>query len=235
MNNFPETTEDSRNRWETNADYWDARMGNNSNFFHCNVVRPRTEDLLDIRNGDLVLDIACGTGNFSQRLAEYGADVVAFDYSEKMISHAKKRRRAFPDKISFHVCDATNHAQLMTLKRERPFNKAVANMAIMDIADIEPLFGAVWEMLKPGGVFVFSTHHPCFTKPPYAYRTACMYEGEAIRGQPGMNLYYHRSLQDIFQECLRAGFVINGFFEELDDDREYPVIIIVRLKKTAIT
>ena len=231
LHNFYETTEESRQRWEANADYWDARMGDTSNFFHCNVVRPHTEELLDIRDGDLVLDIACGTGNFSERLAESGADVVAFDYSEKMISHARKRRLAMPDKISFHVCDATNRSQIMALIQERSFDKAVANMAVMDIADIEPLFGAVWEMLKPGGIFVFSTHHPCFAKPPHTYWTACMHEEEAIRGQPEKNLNYHRSLQDIFQVCLRAGFVITGFFEELDDDKEYPVIIIVRLKK----
>jgi 2-polyprenyl-3-methyl-5-hydroxy-6-metoxy-1,4-benzoquinol methylase len=231
MHGFPDTTEESKRRWEMNAGFWDAKMGDAANFFHRNIVRPHTEQLLDVRAGDLVLDIACGNGNFSQRLAENGASVVAFDYSENMIGHAKRRCSAYPNRIAFHVCDATDSAQLRSLEPGRPFDKAVANMAVMDIADIEPLFRALHEMLKPGGIFVFSTHHPCFVKPQDAYLTPCVYEGEAIRNQPVLQYYYHRSLQDIFQPALDAGFVIDGFFEEPDDDTEFPVIVIVRLKK----
>lgn len=31
MSNWIETSEESKNRWETNADFWDERMGNDSN------------------------------------------------------------------------------------------------------------------------------------------------------------------------------------------------------------
>lgn len=41
-------------------------MGDESNFFHCDIVRPYTEELLKIEQGDFVLDIACGNGNFSK-------------------------------------------------------------------------------------------------------------------------------------------------------------------------
>lgn len=231
MQDFIDTTAESRSRWECNADYWDVRMGDHSNFFHCNIVRPHTEYLLNVQRGDLVLDIACGNGNFSQRLAENGAEVVAFDYSEKQITHAKRRRSAYLNQILFQVCDATNYEQILSLKQSRPFDKAVSNMAVMDISSIEPLFQAVSKMLKSDGIFVFSLHHPCFSKPAGIYRTPCIHEGEGIIGQPVLQYYYHRSLQDIFQICFHTGFVIDGFFEELDDDAEYPVIIIVRLKK----
>lgn len=36
----------------------------------------------------------------------------------------------------------------------------------------------------------------------------------AIEGQPEEQIYYHRSIQDIFNLCFRAGFVIDGFYEE---------------------
>lgn len=191
MQNFRETTEESRRRWDINADCWDARMGDNSNFFHRTIVRPHTEQLLDVREGDLVLDVACGNGNFSRRLAEKGAHVVAFDYSENLIAHAKRRRAAYQDRISFHVCDATDGC----------------------------------------AIAVPETGHPCFVKPQDTYLTPCVHEGEAIRGQPVLQYYYHRSLQDIFQICFQAGFAIDGFYEEPDDDKEYPVIVIVRLRK----
>ena len=231
MNNFDETTEESRSRWETNADCWDARMGDHSNHFHRNIVRPHTEELLDTRVGDLVLDIACGTGNFSERLAEKDAEVVAFDYSEQMISHAKRRRQAHSDKIEFHVCDATKSEDLMALKRSRPFDKAVANMAVMDISDIGPLFKTVFELLKSDGIFVFSFQHPCFVRPDGRYLSSSVYEGEAIRGQPVLQYYYHRPLQEIFRLAFVNGFVVDGFFEVPDDDKEYPAAAIIRLRK----
>lgn len=206
-------------------------MGDESNMFHRTIVRPHTEELLNVRKGDLVLDIACGTGNFSERLAEKGAEVVAFDFSEKMIAHAKRRRITYPDNITFFVCDATRYNDLISLKKNRLFDKAVANMAVMDIADIRPLFCAVAEILKSGGVFVFSTHHPCFVKPEGKYITSCVHEGKGLIGQPVEQLYYHRPLQDLLQTCFSAGFVMDGFFEERDDDPESPVIIITRLRK----
>ncbi len=223
--------EESRMAWEANADFWDIKMGDNSNGFHRNLVRPHTESLLEIKANDLVLDIACGNGNFSSRLVELGAKVVAFDYSSKMIANAKKRRSADLEKIDFFVCDATDYQQMLALKKDRIFDKAVANMAVMDISDITPMFQAVYDMLKSGGIFVFSTHHPCFIKPSDKYMTPCIHKGEAIAGQPMLQNYYHRSIQELFNICLRSGFVIDGFFEEVDDDKEIPVIIIVRLRK----
>lgn len=231
MSNFRETNEDSKQRWETNADYWDSIMGQQSNYFHCDIVRPSVEKLLDIREGDLVLDIACGNGNFSERLAQSGASVIAFDYSEKLIAHAKKRRVEWSSRIDFQICDATDYSQLLSLRKERPFDKAVSNMGIMDISDIEPLLKAVYEMLKIGGVFVFATHHPCFERPEGKYMTACAHEDIAIEGQPVLHYYYHRPLNDLLQQCFEAGFVMDGFIEEVDKNKEYPIIAIVRLRK----
>lgn len=228
---FKDTNEKSRLAWEKNADFWDSEMGDESNYFHREIVRPRTEELLNISKGNLVLDIACGNGNFSERMAKNGALVVAFDYSERLIEHAKRRRVKYAEQILFHVCDATSYGDIISLKQEKPFDKAVANMAVMDISDIAPLFRAVYDLLCGGGIFVFSTHHPCFERPDGKYKTSCVHEGEAISGQPVFQNYYHRSLQDILSLAFSAGFVLDGFYEETDNDPELPIIIIARLKK----
>lgn len=229
---FQNTAEESKEAWEKNADFWDLKMGDESNSFHQKVVRPRTEELLEVGPRDLVLDIACGNGNFSQRMAENGARVVAFDYSCKMIENAKRRRAVFCDRISFCVCDATRYEDVLGLRQNKPFDKAVANMAVMDISDIEPLFRAVRDLLSERGVFVFSMHHPCFVRPADRYKTPCAYKGEAILGQPVLQNYYHRSLGDILSLTFRLGFVLDGFYEETCGDPEFPVIFIARLKKT---
>ncbi len=228
-----DTNIESLNAWETNAEFWDNQMGDESNSFHREIVRPHTEELLDIKIDDFVLDIACGNGNFSKRLAEQGAKVVAFDYSSKMIELAKIRRADILDKVIFKVCDATEYNQLINLRQKNPFTKAVANMAIMDISDIEPLFQAVFDMLCENGIFVFATHHPCFTYPDKDYFTSCVYKGVAIEGQPVLQSYYHRSIQDIFHLAFSCGFILDGFYEVPFQDEETPIIMIVRLKKTS--
>jgi len=106
-----------------------------------------------------------GNGNFSRSMAKSGVTVTAFDYSEKMITYAKERCKEWFDKITFHIADAANYDDLIKLKGEQPFDKVVSNMAIMDISDIEPLFRAVYDMLKSDGIFVFSSIHPCFQTP----------------------------------------------------------------------
>jgi 2-polyprenyl-3-methyl-5-hydroxy-6-metoxy-1,4-benzoquinol methylase len=82
--------EDSSKAWEANAQFWDNRMGDESNQFHREVIRPKVSELLDIKENDFILDIACGNGNYSAYIAERGADVVAFDYSTKVVALAER-------------------------------------------------------------------------------------------------------------------------------------------------
>ncbi len=217
--------------WEENAQFWDEQMGDESNFFHCDIVRPNVEKLLAITENDAVLDIACGNGNFSQRMAHQGATVTAFDYSPKMIELATKRRHDVLDRVDFHVCDTTDYDALLKLKGKTPFTKAVANMAIMDISDISPLFKAVYDMLCENGTFVFATHHPAFTYENNDYFTACINKGVAIEGQPVLQNYYHRTISDILNTAFDAGFVLDGFYEVPFDGEKTPIIMTVRLAK----
>ena len=140
-------TEESKKIWEKNAQFWDNAMGDKSNEFHREVVRPKVTELLSPNPADYILDIACGNGNYSSYLAQRGASIVAFDYSKKMIELAKRRQSQYAKQIEFCVADATNRESILELKRNRAFTKAVSNMAIMDITDIEPLLMAVYELL----------------------------------------------------------------------------------------
>lgn len=228
------SAEESKAIWNQNAEFWDNAMGDESNDFHREVVRPKAMELLNPNPADYVLDIACGNGNFSAYLAAKGVPVVAFDYSEKMIELAKKRQARYADKIEFCVADATNRKSLMALKRSRPFTKAVSNMAVMDITDIKPLFMAVYELLAADGIFVFATQHPCFVTLTEKYMTQHSYYDISIEGQPQKQCYYHRSLQDIFNLCFQTRFVIDGFYEECyKSNKEVPMVIIVRIRKVA--
>lgn len=225
--------EESKKIWNQNAEFWDNAMGDASNEFHRRVVRPKVTELLSPDPADYILDAACGNGNYSAYLAQLGVSVVAFDFSENMIELARKRQKQYADKIEFCVADAANKENVMALQHARKFTKAVSNMAIMDISDIEPLFEAVHDLLEENGIFVFATQHPCFVTLTDQYMTSHSYYGIAIEGQPKEQLYYHRSLQNIFHLCFRTGFIIDGFYEECYKNKEIPEVIIVRARKVS--
>jgi ubiquinone/menaquinone biosynthesis C-methylase UbiE len=202
---------------------------------------------LDPKAGDHILDAACGTGNFAIYLASIGAKVVAFDYSDKMIEYAKSKIKNISDNIEFHLTDATKYDELMLLKSVEPFNKAVSNMAIMDIVDIEPLFKAIHEMLSKDGIFVFSCVHPCFQTPnmkkfveindysgenstkmgihTYEYINPCVHQVNILANNNKKAIHYHRPLSMICKLCFENGFFIDGLeepvFEKHDNDNSF--------------
>ena len=63
-------TEESKKIWEENAQFWDNAMGDESNEFHREVVRPKVTELLSPNPADYILDIACGNGNYSSYLGK---------------------------------------------------------------------------------------------------------------------------------------------------------------------
>ena len=50
-------TEESKKIWEKNAQFWDNAMGDKSNEFHREVVRPKVTELLSPNAMDYILDI----------------------------------------------------------------------------------------------------------------------------------------------------------------------------------
>ncbi len=231
------SNEKSKALWDEIAEDWDIKMGEHDNRYHREIIRPVTLKLLDPTKGDFILDAACGNGNFSRFMAKMGVKVTAFDYSPKMIAYAKERCRDWLGSIDFHVADATKYDELMKLKSEKLFDKAVSNMAIMDISDIEPLLMAVYALLKTGGIFVFSSIHPCFQTPDmlkfteindytgesfvrsgiktYEYITPKTHIVTALARNGKQVLHYHRPLNVILNMCFKTGFILDGIEEPI--------------------
>jgi 2-polyprenyl-3-methyl-5-hydroxy-6-metoxy-1,4-benzoquinol methylase len=225
---------ESRDIWDTNAEAWDKRIGGGGGW-QSTFIAPIVEKMLDIQPGERVLDIACGNGIFSRRLAELGAYVVASDFSPKLIEFARQRTSEHADRIEYHIVDATDEAQLLNLagQDERRFDAAVCNMAIMDMPAVDPLFRAVAKLLKPGGRFVFSVMHPCFNglaitmqaelpdyvqEPTYAikirrYLSAEVIKGSAIPNQPVQQYYWHRPLHQLLNSAFANGMVMDRLEE----------------------
>ncbi len=234
MDNIAHANLTTRAAWNANAAFWDERMGSAGNDFVNTLIWPATERLLGLRPGQRVLDIACGNGIYANRLAALGAHVVAFDFAEAMIEHARQRTTEHAARITYKVLDATHRSELLALG-EGQFDAAVAPMALMDMADIEPLLQTLPRLLRPGGCFVFSVTHPCFNHTSathvaemsdqagkivtaYAvkvsgYITPTIVRGAAINGQPQPQLYFDRPLSVLLGACFKAGFVLDALEE----------------------
>ncbi len=157
---FQQYAQEVQDAWNENAAYWDEQMGEGNDFVNV-LCWPALERLLAPSAGMRVLDVACGNGLTSRRLGRLGAEVTAFDVSDEMIQRAKARTTAEDGIIDYRVIDGGDDATLLALG-EGSFDAALSNMALFDMAEIDPLFGALARLLKPGGVFVFSVMHPCF-------------------------------------------------------------------------
>ncbi|GIK42659.1 MAG: hypothetical protein BroJett011_64920 [Chloroflexota bacterium] len=233
LENLKQANEETKAVWNRNAAFWDEWMGEGNDFVEV-LIWPATERLLDLRPGERVLDIACGNGLTTRRLAALGAEVVAFDFAEEMIVHAQERTRQHRERIHYTVLDATGEAALLGLG-ENQFDAALCNMALFDMAEIELLLQVLPRLLRPGGRFVFSVIHPCFNSPHVAhvaemedqageiiteysvkifgYITPSVAHGVAIAGQPQAQLYFHRPLQVLLGTGFKAGFVLDGLEE----------------------
>jgi len=222
----------TQDAWDANAEAWDARMGEEGNDFFNVLCWPAMLSLLEATAGRF-LDIACGNGLTSRRLAALGAQITAFDFSANLIEFARSRSNP-ESRIAYHVLDATDERALLSLGEGR-FDAALSNMALFDVAEVEPLFRALPRLLKPDGIFVFSITHPAFNnsstvhvveemddegeiKTVYSvktsrYMTQFQAKGLALRGQPKPQMYFERPLQYYLNLGFQNGFVLDGFKE----------------------
>lgn len=179
-----------------------------------------------------LLDIACGNGLTPRRLAKAKAAVTAFDGSDAMIARA--RQHPGSSEIDYRVLDASDREALLGLGAGA-FDGALCNVALMDIADIDPLMSALSCLLTPCGRFVFSVLHPCFNNPATVqvgeledrkgafvttysvkiarYLTPFTQVGLAMPGQPAPHPYFHRPLRVLLAPALAAGLVLDGLEE----------------------
>ena len=94
-----------------------------------------------------VLEIGCGTGTFSHRLAARAESVLALDLSPEMIRIARERSREFAN-IDFQVADA--------VEREFPEEEfdCIATIATMHHLPMKQVLSKCRRALKPNGVLL---------------------------------------------------------------------------------
>jgi SAM-dependent methyltransferase len=223
-----------RDIWDAKAAFWDERMGE-GNAFQLQLIGPAVERLLAVRPEEQILDVGCGNGVTSRRLAHLGAHVVAIDTSSRFLELARSRSRDLAHRIEYRLVDATDKAQLLALGEGR-FDALVCNMVLMDMPVIDPLARAAIRLLTPAGRFVFAVQHPAFNSNAVRfcaetetrrdgvevtrhavklsdYLVVPAGKGPGMPGEPEPHWYFHRPLHELFGAFFRAGFALDALAE----------------------
>ena len=122
---------------------WNANLYDDKHSFVWKLAAGVLE-LLDTKPGERILDLGCGTGHLTGKLAEAGAHVVGVDRSEEMIRQA---REAYPS-LLFKVMDARE------LDLDGPFDAVFSNATLHWIKEPERVITSIARLLRPGGRFV---------------------------------------------------------------------------------
>ena len=99
-------------------------------------------ELLTPKTGERILDLGCGEGSLTERIAAAGAAVVGVDTSEEMVADARARG------LDARLID------MQRLPFDREFDAVFSNAALHWVRDHDAMLAGVHRALKPGGRFV---------------------------------------------------------------------------------
>ncbi len=109
-----------------------------------------TNELLDSRPGEKILDAGCGTGIFTLDFLARGARVVGLDISHQMLEYAVKETARYP---FFRV-----RGDMLYLPfKDNSFDKSVSVTALEFIADAKSAVDELFRVTRPGGYVVVAT------------------------------------------------------------------------------
>lgn len=140
--------------WDKNADLWVKLSKDGYDRYGDLLSTPSFFKILLPINNLKGLDVGCGDGQKTNKLASLGANMIGIDISEQFIKHAKQESG---HQVQYFVKDAAN----LSLESNQ-FDFAVAFNSLMGIPNLKKTLEEVYRVLKSGGFFQFSITHPCF-------------------------------------------------------------------------
>jgi ubiquinone/menaquinone biosynthesis C-methylase UbiE len=256
---------DEGGSWDHVAAWYDSLAAQRGTDFHQAVIIPGVLRLLELKEGERALDMACGQGVVSRALQKAGAEVTGADLSPRLIKLARQRSgRA----IRFLVGDVRDLRQV--LPDEEAFDAAACVLALENVDPMEPALAECSRLLKMGGRLVVVTVHPAFHIPrqsSWGWDESQQQLFRAVNGyltalkipidmrpfkEPARQVTwtYHRPLQAYVNGLAKAGLWVNAVEEwpshrvsqpgprakaENRARKEFPLFLALRAVKVAQT
>lgn len=215
-----------------NVEY-EVRSDYISNFFSSNGI-----------NDGIILDLACGTGSFTNIFANNGYDMIGVDSSEEMLMIANEKARKADNNILFL------HQNMQELDLYGSVMGCICNLDSINhlnsIDDVKKTFEKVSLFTEPNGIFVFDVntiykHDYILADNSFVFETDDVYLvwNNELEDNHKVNIFidmfvkngelYRRSSEefseiaydlDILKEMLlNAKFDIIGIYDELTLDK----------------
>jgi demethylmenaquinone methyltransferase/2-methoxy-6-polyprenyl-1,4-benzoquinol methylase len=104
--------------------------------------RSRVAKRVAAKSGQIILDLAAGTGSSSIAFAKPGVKVIATDFSEGMLSVGRKRH----PELDFRFADATKLPF-----EDESVHAVTISFGLRNVVDVPKALGEMFRVLKPGG------------------------------------------------------------------------------------
>lgn len=225
--------------WEANAETWTRHARAGYDLYRDAQNTPAFFENLPPVAGLTGLDIGCGEGSNTRKLAQVGARMTAIDIAPTFIRHAQETEAAAPLGIVYRLADG------MALPfADTSFDFATAFMSLMDMPRQDRVLAEAARVLKPGGFLQFSILHPCFATPHRkvvrdenrkvlaievrdyfratngeieTWRFGAAPEHEKAKVEPFKVPRFHRTLSDWVNLIIATGFAIEHMHEPTVD------------------
>ena len=166
------------------------------------ATRAFVEPLLDaaeVVSGILMLDVACGPGYVAGEAAERGAEVVGLDVAEEMVELAGAR---YPS-VAFVAGDA-HDLQF----DDASFDAVTMNFGIHHVAEPERVFREAARVLRPVGVYSFTSWADALDHSPIAIAEAAVYPiaDAAVELPPGPEFLRFSDREECETALAEVGF-----------------------------
>lgn len=214
----------------------DAENLYNSEYERPAMLAQLPKDLSEKR----ILDAGCAAGWYTEQLVDRGAQVTAVDMSPEMAAAAKRR---VGDRADVMCLDL---ASVLPFE-DGVFDYIVSSLTLHYIEDWKLTFKEFHRILKPGGILLFSVHHP-FTDIKLSremdyFSTELIVDKWKKEGKVHEVPFFRRPLSDILAITLQHFSMEEVIepkptqkFKELDPERyerlmKAPNFLIVKARK----
>lgn len=205
--------------WGGVAHWYDTLLAGNDTY-QAHVILPNILRAMAIKEGEKVLDLACGQGFFTRAFHKEGAVATGVDLGKQLVLIARKES---PKDIQYFA----HSAEDLSIFPDGSFEKIAIVLAIQNIEAPHKVFKECARVLVPGGKLFVVLNHPSFRIPKASswgydeetksqYRRIDSYMSESKveiemnpskRGGP-TTISFHRPLQYYFKTLANSGFMV---------------------------
>ena len=170
-------------------------------------------------SGKRILELACGGAQNSIALSNWGAEVVALDFSPKQIRHAASLRQRASADFALLIGDM----EFPTMFKPNSFDIIMSSFGWEFVPDLQGCLERCARILRPHGQLVMSTVHPLsafdwnivahslhltdYFNPPVEVWEDPVPEGHS----PGLTFF--RTIEELASSVIHAGMTIDRLIE----------------------